>query len=336
MRKEIKSCPICGAHSNHAKGKVEGFVKNLFFDIVECISCKSSFASPLEVNPQIYNAIYKQANRIPGYSRYSSLPVKILDAKSPAVLMENLEDCYYGILRELKKLPKNKDFTIVEVGCGLGYLTHTINSLGYRCIGVDISKASIAHAKKTFSSSEFFCGTIEEFIQDNDKPTIIVSTEVIEHLVDPAAFIKLLLTPLKKASGVKPRAIISTPYKHESTKSLWEGDLPPIHLFWFTKESFRRMALVNNSTVKFIDLSKFYEEHPTYIKYPNIPGIINRPFLDKNYQYYDEGAIKNIFRTIGNFSFKRKVSKYLKEKALRTNETSHSICAVFYPSFAKK
>jgi SAM-dependent methyltransferase len=52
--------------------------------------------------------------------------------------------------------------TILDAGCGLGYLSQSIAEAGYKVIEIDPSAASIARAIKTHDSPSFYCQTIED------------------------------------------------------------------------------------------------------------------------------------------------------------------------------
>ena len=70
MKNKIKSCPICNKQSICKYENMKGYIEGSFFDIYECGSCLASFADPLKSSAEIYNFIYRQANKIPGYIRY--------------------------------------------------------------------------------------------------------------------------------------------------------------------------------------------------------------------------------------------------------------------------
>lgn len=66
-----------------------------------------------------------------------------------------------AILEEVAKTLPN---TILDVGCGTGYLTHRMANYTKKCIGIDASKNSIALARARYSANNllFFHSAIEE------------------------------------------------------------------------------------------------------------------------------------------------------------------------------
>jgi 2-polyprenyl-3-methyl-5-hydroxy-6-metoxy-1,4-benzoquinol methylase len=52
---------------------------------------------------------------------------------------------------------------VLDAGCGLGYVSNSIVSAGYRVEGIDCSQQSISHARKKFSAIIFRTSAIEDF-----------------------------------------------------------------------------------------------------------------------------------------------------------------------------
>jgi len=76
---------------------------------------------------------------------------------------------------------------ILEVGCGTGWLSDSLASIG-PTIGVDLSPKAIAHAKTRGAGATYLCG---DFI-DLDLPgpfDLIVSADSISHVPDQRAFV---------------------------------------------------------------------------------------------------------------------------------------------------
>ncbi len=118
----------------------------------------------------------------------------------------------------LSMLDKNVNKCILDVGCGNGHLVNYLLAMGYNVYGTDASEKGIAIARQT--------NPLRFFIQDlstNQLPVelqelrfdTVIATEVIEHLYNPAAFIKFCNETLL----TKGELIISTPY-HGYLKNL--------------------------------------------------------------------------------------------------------------------
>ncbi|MES2807896.1 MAG: class I SAM-dependent methyltransferase [Bacteroidota bacterium] len=133
----------------------------------------------------------------------------------------------------LDMLADNSDRRILDLGCGNGYLVNYLLSKGYDAFGTDASAEGVAIAKQTnanrFYLQDLSTGKLPTELQDKQFDTVI-STEVIEHLYDPAGFINFC----KRCLAPGGEIIISTPY-HGYLKNLllslfnkWDTHLNPM------------------------------------------------------------------------------------------------------------
>ncbi|GGH15196.1 class I SAM-dependent methyltransferase [Mucilaginibacter phyllosphaerae] len=135
----------------------------------------------------------------------------------------------------LGMLAKDKNQCILDLGCGNGYLVNHLISLGYNAYGTDASEKGIRIAQQThpdrFFVQDLSTGKLPAKLQGLPFDTII-STEVIEHLYDPAAFIDFCKQALHNHGDI----ILSTPY-HGYLKNLvlslfnkWDSHISPLWL----------------------------------------------------------------------------------------------------------
>src|SRR6185312_6954171 len=93
----------------------------------------------------------------------------------------------------LSMLSKEKNRTILDLGCGNGYLVGYLLKEGFNAYGTDASEEGIAIAKQElpdrFFLQDLSTGKLPEELQNIVFDTIL-STEVIEHLYDPEGFIE--------------------------------------------------------------------------------------------------------------------------------------------------
>lgn len=117
-------------------------------------------------------------------------------------------------------LNPNENNSILDIGCGNGWLARHLIKMGYNIYGIDASETGISIAKGTHPD-RFFVQDLSSNTLPNELLHIpfdtIISTEVIEHLYSPRLFFQFCHTIL----SVQPSAtiILTTPY-HGYLKNL--------------------------------------------------------------------------------------------------------------------
>lgn len=134
-------------------------------------------------------------------------------------------------LADLQTVVKPGD-TICDFGCGNGGLIREIEKVVPNKIwGYDILPANVIDAQQKGNNNV----TYYDFILDLDNaveyPTIAICTEVLEHLVDPDAFLIKL-----RSRGVR-RLLATSPFYETPTYHA------PGHLWVFTEDSYKEMFM---------------------------------------------------------------------------------------------
>lgn len=248
----MTACKLCNSESLVKKGMAKGFVDGDVYTVFECVRCDTSFAEGDCSLPDMYEAIYSQANSITGYDRYVEYRDAVKTSKAPMSILESSEEMYGALFSALSILDPNKEANILEVGSGLGYTTFALTTAGYKIEGLDISRAAVETAIAHFGL-HYIHSTAEELAKTNKRYDIIYATELIEHVDSPEEFIASCFA-LLRPGGV---LVLTTPNKSFSPKdSVWQTDLPPVHLWWFTSESFRVLADKLSLSVDFPDVRR--------------------------------------------------------------------------------
>lgn len=157
----------------------------------------------------------------------------------------------------IQTLGGRKDLKILDIGCGNGSLANKLIDLGYNVYGVDASVSGIEIAKRK-NPTRFFCfnltsDTIPTELS-NINFDIILSTEVIEHVYSPKAFMHLCSAILVNSSHKE--IIFTTPY-HGFLKNLilsltnkWDAHLNPLweggHIKFWSKKSLCNLLNAHN------------------------------------------------------------------------------------------
>lgn len=333
-------CKICGSPALSSLGVIEGYRADTFFTVMGCSICGTNFTFPSEIDEKIYEAIYKHVAAVPGYARYLHYAQQVLKEKDPLHYLMNCEDCYWGIVQIIldKTRGRRSENLIMEVGCGQGYLTYALVKAGFNAIGLDISEAAVASARHRYGNY-YFCEEAKTFfMKTKDRPSLIILSEVIEHLPDPISFISELMGYLQPGGAI----IVTTPNKDFCPSGvIWDTDLPPVHLWWFTAKGLEMIGNKLSSRVAFVNLDEFYKENVSFKKITGEDLYRRKSILDNDYHVITSADQKAVaFSSILKSLIKRVIPRNLlrqiqiKRAALSglevcTASTPMSLCAMY-------
>ena len=136
----------------------------------------------------------------------SSAMLHRLNPPRLAYLRERI-DAHWGLDPRARHPLKGR--TAIDVGCGAGLLTEPLARLGAEATGLDAAPeniaAAIAHAELQSLAIDYRAGGIESL--NGRTFDLVVSMEVIEHVADPATFVRGLAGALAPGGLL----ILSTP-----------------------------------------------------------------------------------------------------------------------------
>jgi predicted RNA methylase len=126
---------------------------------------------------------------------YANDPVEDASTIEPYEIIANPGIKYFRYSWICDELKKYQPDTYADLACYIGTLPIWAAGHGIKAYGVDMTKASIAEAKrradKEHKEVEFVAGNLMDF---KTKVNIVSAFEVIEHVPDDKAFIKHLLS----------------------------------------------------------------------------------------------------------------------------------------------
>ena len=111
-----------------------------------------------------------------------------------------------------------KPASILDIGCGNGYLAAALTEAGWQVTGIDMSQSGIDQAKRAHPEIDFLVGSAEEDLKERYGPEvfdIVISVDVIEHLYRPRCLVENAFSLLKPEGLV----VLVTPY-HGYLKNL--------------------------------------------------------------------------------------------------------------------
>jgi SAM-dependent methyltransferase len=245
-------CGLCGADAVLRCPDHTGYQQPAAYQIYHCPGCLAAFARPGTVDGALYDRIYSQAARIPGYDRYLHYAERVLREPEALAWLAEEEDVYWAI-RQVLGAPR-EGAEVLEVGCGFGYLTYALSQAGHRVTGIDISQVACARAAERYGPL-YRCVDLEDLARDTPgRYDTVLFTEVLEHLPDPVAFVQAAARVAKPEGRLVLTTPNRTPYPADV---LWETEPPPVHLWWFAEESIAHLAGLVGRRATFVDFREF-------------------------------------------------------------------------------
>lgn len=268
-------CLLCGATAELMNEMFPGYQEPVTFGICHCPTCNTSFSIPRVDTTAIYNLIYSKGSEVIGYNRYWRFKNIVKTHPNPILFLYEAEEAYWSTITALNNIVTNKKNTkILEVGCGLGYLTYSLNQAGYDVTGLDISQEAVNEANRSLGN-HYICADVFKYAKEHESEyDIIIMTELIEHIETPTEFLEHTAQLIKRGGSI----IVTTPNKSIYPDNIvWNSDLPPVHCWWFSEKSMKYMAAKINCDINFLDFSNYYsKKKPVYVDLTKQLSILPR------------------------------------------------------------
>ncbi len=267
MQNNETQCLLCGGTAKLRHNSFPGYQEPATYKIYHCPVCDTGFSLPMDDSSVIYENIYKNGDRVPGYNRYWRYAKTLNKISEPLDYLARNDDDYWSVKKALAlHAGDKKSAKILEIGSGLGYLTYALNKAGYNVTGLDVSQTAVDEAAHTFGD-HYICKDLFEYSESNPESyDIVILTEVIEHVGKPLDFTAAIIKLLKPGG----RAIITTPNKSFfPPETIWASDLPPVHCWWLSEGSMKFIAGKLNLEISFINFREYFKMNYRVVGIPS-------------------------------------------------------------------
>lgn len=225
------SCPICDTRGNHIVAfDASCEFLGVHYCYLRCGNCGLVFADPL-LDESVLKEVYEHAYEYSYAVRFHRL--KKVQAYHRAWRMRR-------ILR--------RGASVLDHGCGHGYLVEALRYLGYNAYGFDAG-----YRPDTFAHSQFcYYGDDPQIVPVKTFDSV-TCFHVLEHLRDPRSF----LQNISERLAHRGLCVITVPncdslgQKFRGTNRVWL-QLPYIHLMHFNSKNIRRVVDRFPGTIKAI------------------------------------------------------------------------------------
>ena len=203
------NCTICNNNNTIFLLKCLDRDHNLV-ELLKCLKCNHKFQKN-------YSIVYDSDD----YNYYKNLANK----KKAAIYDCENTNRYKEIFKIFNKyvIKNNLRKDILDIGCGHGEIVNYANNNGWNCQGIELSEEAVkiatvhnVNVKNIDLDSSFF---------KNKKYSIVILTEVIEHVLD----LKKLLNQIKKILEENGIVYITTPNFNSLDRYFLKNQWPVIH-----------------------------------------------------------------------------------------------------------
>lgn len=220
-------CKACHAalDMRHSLGRKNGY------DLLPCTVCGTVTVSPFPTVEELI-AFYQSYKGSTDYT--AKKDKKIARAKKR--------------VQRLTGLAPGKDF--LDVGCNYGFTVEAARQLGLAAKGIDIDDTAVKASRSMFGDDFYETVAVQDYAVQGRKADIVYTSEVIEHVPDPDAFVAAIAKILNPGGVL----YLTTPdgghFSLPSDFTRWDAVMPPEHITYFTRKGLKHLLEKHGLQVK--------------------------------------------------------------------------------------
>ncbi len=225
MKQDI--CKACAAEleSSASVGEKNGF------SLLRCVACGSITVSPFPSVEELI-AFYQNYKGTVDYRKKADKKIK----------------------RAQKRIARLLHYTqgrrFLDVGSNYGFTVRAALNLGLDAKGIDIDDTAVNESRKSYGESLFETCAVQDYAQRGEKADIIYTSEVIEHVPDPDAFVKALADTLDDGGVLYLTTPDAGHWRVPKNFTAWEQVMPPEHIVYFTRNGLTRLLNKHDLDIK--------------------------------------------------------------------------------------
>jgi SAM-dependent methyltransferase len=222
--KKIKKCPICKSKHLFVISNIKSKIKEIDskFDLIKCIDCSHRTISKIP-NEKLLKNLYKDDSPLVFGGAHSELKVKKNFIAGNFEKVEPYQS--HWIFNYLDK--KNGNY--FELGPGMCSLYKTFFEKGWKCQGLEL---------RSFIKAP---GLKNDFKKIDNKQDVAVAFDVLEHVIDPIKYLKIIKKKIKRGGKIFLTFPNSDSFKSRILKDKWAMVSPLAHIHYFSNQSTKIM-----------------------------------------------------------------------------------------------
>jgi 2-polyprenyl-3-methyl-5-hydroxy-6-metoxy-1,4-benzoquinol methylase len=204
------------------------------FDLRRCVSCATVTVHPFPSVEELI-AFYQNYQGTTDYKKKRDRKISRAKAR----------------IRKVMGIAPGKKF--LDVGCNYGFTVKAALDLGLDAFGIDIDATAVSASQKDFGGNKFRAVSVMDYAAEDHTADIVYTSEVIEHVPDPDAFVAAIAKILSPGGVL----YLTTPdgghWSLPRDFSKWGFVMPPEHITYFTQRGLRDILARHG-----LDVTKFF------------------------------------------------------------------------------